>query len=86
MSYSDSAFLRGQREEKDFQKVMDDNDCIQDTVPIGDHNVLGIIGRWAHTLKTVLTKAFLENGYILYCAPLALNASRPELVEGDLLY
>ncbi len=41
---------------------MDDNNCIHDTVPIGDHKALRIIDRWARTLKTILTKVFLENG------------------------
>jgi hypothetical protein len=64
VSDSDSAFLGGkdQGETRDFQKVLDDNDCIHDTVPIGDHNALAIVDRWARTLKTILTKVFLENG------------------------
>ena len=64
ISDSDSAFLGGkeQGETRDFQKVLDDNDCIHDTVPIGDHNALAIVDRWARTLKTILTKVFLENG------------------------
>jgi hypothetical protein len=41
---------------------LDDNNCIHDTVPIGDHKALRIIDRWARTLKTILTKVFLENG------------------------
>ena len=64
VSDSDSAFLGGKdsTDERNFQKVMDDNDCIHDTVPIGDHNALAIIDRWARTLKVILTKVFLENG------------------------
>jgi hypothetical protein len=64
VSDSDSAFLGGkdQGETRDFQKVLDDNDSIHDTVPIGDHNALAIVDRWARTLKTILTKVFLENG------------------------
>jgi len=64
VSDSDSAFLGGKdsTDERNFQKVMDDNDCIHDTVPIGDHNALAIVDRWARTLKTILTKVFLENG------------------------
>ena len=64
MSDSDSAFLGGkdQGETRDFQKVLDDNGCIHDTVPIGDHNALAVVDRWAHTLKPILTKVFLENG------------------------
>ena len=64
VSDSDSAFLGGKdsTDERNFQKVLDDNDCIHDTVPIGDHNALAIVDRWARTLKTILTKIFLENG------------------------
>jgi hypothetical protein len=64
ISDSDSAFLGGKdsTEERIFQKVLDDHDCIHDTVPSGDHKALGIIDRWARTLKTILTKVFLENG------------------------
>ena len=58
VSDSDSAFLGGndQGETRDFQKVLTDNNCIHDTVPIGDHNALAIVDRWARTLKTILTK------------------------------
>jgi hypothetical protein len=64
VSDSDSAFLGGndKGDDKDFQKVLTDNNCIHDTVPIGDHNALAIVDRWARTLKTILTKVFLENG------------------------
>ena len=64
VSDSDSAFLGGKdsTDGKNFQKVLDDHDCIHDTVPIGDHKALAIIDRWARTLKTILTKVFLENG------------------------
>jgi hypothetical protein len=64
VSDSDSAFLGGKdsTDERNFQKVLSDNDCIHDTVPIGDHNALAIVDRWARTLKTILTKLFLENG------------------------
>ncbi len=41
---------------------MADNDCIHDTVPIGDHKALAIVDRWARTFKTILTKVFIENG------------------------
>ncbi len=40
ISDSDSAFLGGKdsTDERNFQKVLDDNDCIHDSVPTGDHN------------------------------------------------
>ena len=64
MSDSDSAFLGGkdQGDERDFQQVMDKNDAIHETVKIGDHSALAIVDRWARTLKTILTRYFLESG------------------------
>ena len=64
MSDSDSAFLGGkdQGEARDFQKVLDKNDAIHDTVKIGDHSAPGCIDRFARTLKTVFTRIFIENG------------------------
>ncbi len=58
VSDSDSAFLGGKdsTDKRNFQKVLDDNYCMHDTVPIWDHKALGIIDRWARTLKFVLTK------------------------------
>ena len=60
MSDLDSSFLGGsnQGDEKDFNKVMDDNDSILEPVKNQDHHALGIIDRFAHTLKTILTKLF----------------------------
>ena len=60
VSDSDSAFLGGkdQGEGRDFQKVLDDNDCIHDTVPIGDHNALAIVDRWARTLKRIFLQTY----------------------------
>ena len=49
-------------EENDFNKVMDDNDSILESVKNQDHHALGIIDRFARTLKTILTKLFLEEG------------------------
>ena len=64
MSDSDSSFLGGsnQGDERDFNKIMDDNDSILDPVKNQDHHSLGIIDRFARTLKTILTKHFLEEG------------------------
>jgi hypothetical protein len=41
---------------------MDKDDAIHDTVKLGDHSALGIIDRFARTLKTVFTRMFIENG------------------------
>ena len=64
MSDSDSSFLGGsnQGDEKDFNKVMDDNDSILEPVKYQDHHALGIIDRFTITLKTILTMLFLEEG------------------------
>ena len=64
MNDSDSSFLGGsnQGDEKDFNKVMDDNDCILEPTKNQDHYALGIIDRFARTLKVILTKLFLEEG------------------------
>ncbi len=64
VSDSDSAFLGGanQGDERDFQQVMDKNDAIHETVKIGDHSALGVIDRFASTIKTILTRYFLESG------------------------
>jgi hypothetical protein len=48
---SDSSFLG-----RKFQKMLKDEDIIHNTVPIGDHASLGIIDRFALTLKRILTK------------------------------
>ncbi len=63
-SDSDSAFLGGinQGDERDFPQVMDKNDAIHETVKIGGHSTLGIIYRFARTLKTVFARFFLESG------------------------
>jgi hypothetical protein len=55
VSDSDSAFLGGKdsSDERNFQQVLDDNDNIHDTVPIGDHNALAIVDRWARTLEFI---------------------------------
>ena len=59
----DSEFLSRhyQGEYQDFQQVMDINDAIHDTVKNGDHSALGIIDRFARTLKKVFAGMFLEN-------------------------
>jgi hypothetical protein len=68
----DHVFLRGrdQGETRDFQQVMDRNNAIHDTVKIGDHLALGIIDRFACTLKTVFTRMFIEDNSIAWVSEL----------------
>ena len=54
MSDSDSTFTS-----HEFQKLMDSKDVLHDMVPIGDHHSLGIVDRFARTLKAKLTKIFI---------------------------
>jgi ribosomal protein L21E/transposase InsO family protein len=56
ISDSDSVFLSNK-----FQALMNDYDIIHDTVPINDHESLGIIDRFARTLKQRLTNLFIGN-------------------------
>ena len=51
ISDSDSTFLS-----KQFQKLLEQNNIIHNTVPIGDRHVLGVIDRFALTLKRILSK------------------------------
>ena len=51
ISDSDSTFLS-----KQFQQLLEHNDTIHNTVPVGDHHSLGIIARFAWTLKHILSK------------------------------
>jgi hypothetical protein len=53
---SDSSFLGGK-----LQALLKKNNVIHDTVPIGDHASLGLIDRFARTLKTKFTKIILKN-------------------------
>ena len=55
MSDSDSTFTS-----KKFQALINSDDIVHRTVPIGDHASLGIIDRFARTLKKRLTKV-IEN-------------------------
>ena len=45
---------------KEIQKLFSQNKIVHNTVPIGDHHSLGIIDRFARTLKTVLHKRFIK--------------------------
>jgi hypothetical protein len=53
---SDSSFLGAK-----LQVLLEKNNVIHDTVPIGDHQSLGLIDRFARTLKTKFTKIILKN-------------------------
>ena len=64
MSDSDSTFTS-----HEFQKLMKEKEITHDMVPIGDHKSLGIVDRFARTLKTKLTKIFIarkETNWIDY--------------------
>ena len=54
ISDSDSVFTS-----KEFQKLISEYDIIHETVPINDHESLGVIDRFARTLKQRLTDLFL---------------------------
>jgi hypothetical protein len=55
-SDSDSSFLGGK-----FQKLIEKNKIHHETVILDDHRGLGIIDRFARTLKTIFTRIFLRN-------------------------
>jgi len=57
MSDSDSSFLGGK-----FQQLLTERNIQLDPVVVNDHRALGIIDRFARTLKTRITKLFLANG------------------------
>ena len=54
-SDSDSTFLSGES-----NKIFHKYDIIHNAVPVGDHASLGVIDRFARTLKTVLHKRFVK--------------------------
>jgi hypothetical protein len=55
-SDSDSSFLGSK-----FQKLLKENNIIHNTVIINDHRTLGIIDRFARTIKTIFSKLFIRN-------------------------
>ena len=60
---SDSAFKGHERvDEQKFQKVMSDNNAVLEQVKLNDHSALGVIDRFAKTLKIILTNEFIESG------------------------
>ena len=54
-SDSDTSFTS-----KETQKLFNQNEIVHNTVPVGDHHSLGIIDRFARTLKTILHKRFIK--------------------------
>jgi hypothetical protein len=56
ISDSDKAFLG-----KDFQTLLKERNITLEPVIVDDHRALGVIDRFARTLKTRLTKLFLAN-------------------------
>jgi hypothetical protein len=79
---SDSSFLGGQ-----LQALLKKNDVIHDTVPIGDHSSLGLVDRFARTLKTKFTKIILKNNgtwidYLDIVVDLYNNKAHPSI--GDI--
>lgn len=52
---SDSTFLSNE-----FQKMLDKNEIALNPVPLHDHHSLGIIDRFARTIKTILHKRFIK--------------------------
>jgi len=57
MSDSDSSFLGAT-----FQQLLEEREIQLDPVVVNDHRALGIIDRFARTLKTRITKLFLARG------------------------
>ena len=56
LSDSDSSFTGGE-----FQKILLKHNIIHNKVVINDHHTLGIIDRFARTLKTIFSKLFIKN-------------------------
>jgi transposase InsO family protein len=68
VSDTDSAFTSNK-----FKQLIEHENIMHVFVPIGDHNSLGIIDRFARTIKQRLTKIFLNkksNNWIDYIDPL----------------
>jgi hypothetical protein len=81
-SDSDSIFLGGK-----LQELIKKNDVIHNTVPIGSHSDLGIVDRFARTLKTKFTKIILKNNanWIDYLQPVVSQYNnKPHISIGDI--
>jgi hypothetical protein len=79
---SDSSFTGSK-----LQALLKKNDVIHDTVPIGDHASLGLIDRFAKTIKTKFTKIILKNSgnWIDFLQPVVSQYNnRPHISIGDI--
>jgi hypothetical protein len=79
---SDSSFLGGK-----LQALLEKHNVIHDTVPIGDHQSLGLIDRFARTLKTKFTKIIIKNSgtWINYLQPVVDQYNdKPHISIGDI--
>jgi hypothetical protein len=79
---SDSSFTGSK-----LQALLKKNDVIHDTVPIGDHASLGLIDRFAKTIKTKFTKIILKNSgnWIDFLQPVVSQYNnRPHPSIGDI--
>ena len=64
-SDSDSTF-----NSHEMQKLFHENHIYHRTVPVGDHSSLGVIDRFARTLKTILHKRFVKENSLNWVDPL----------------
>ena len=55
MSDNDSTFIN-----KSFQQILENNKIIHQPNILDDHHALGLIDRFARTLKMILTRLFLQ--------------------------
>ncbi len=53
ISDSERAFLS-----TEFNELLDDNEIVLQTVPIGDHNTLGVIDRFSLTFRNIIQRKF----------------------------
>ena len=62
MRDSDAAFKGTNCEEdRNFQKVLSNNNAVLEPVTLNDHHALGVIDVFAKNLKRILSKEFLDN-------------------------
>jgi hypothetical protein len=60
MNDNDSTFIN-----KSFQQILENNKIIHQPNILDDHHALGLIDRFARTLKMILTRLFLQKYHIL---------------------
>jgi hypothetical protein len=79
---SDSSFLGGK-----LQALLKKNEVIHDVVAVGDHQSLGLIDRFARTLKTKFTKIIIKNNgnWVDFLQPVVNQYNnRPHISIGDI--